>query len=138
VLAAYGDPVLHLGPPGAGQLVKLVNNAVFAANIGVLVQALRTATRLGIRGDAVLTGLAHGSGASSALLGVAAAGSVDAFAATVGEFIGKDVAVVRDVAAELGVDLGLLAQAHGVLAELMAPEHRDQLVGARPTGTTPQ
>ena len=35
-------------------------------------------------------------------------GSVDAFIDTVGEFVGKDVAVVRKAAAELGSDLGLL------------------------------
>jgi 3-hydroxyisobutyrate dehydrogenase-like beta-hydroxyacid dehydrogenase len=36
VLKAYGDPILHVGPLGAGQAVKLVNNAVFAASIGLL------------------------------------------------------------------------------------------------------
>jgi 3-hydroxyisobutyrate dehydrogenase-like beta-hydroxyacid dehydrogenase len=41
VLAAYGDPMLHVGPLGAGQGVKLVNNAVFAANIGLLAEAVR-------------------------------------------------------------------------------------------------
>ena len=29
LLAAYGDPILHAGPTGAGQLVKLVNNTLF-------------------------------------------------------------------------------------------------------------
>ena len=37
---------------------------------------------------------------------IAAAGSADAFIAAVGEFIGKDVAVVRNTVAELGGDLG--------------------------------
>jgi transcription antitermination factor NusA-like protein len=39
---------------------------------------------------------------------VAARGSVDAFIDMVGEFVGKDVDVVRKVAAELGSELGLL------------------------------
>ena len=34
VLSAYGDPILHVGRTGAGQLVKLVNNTLFAAQIG--------------------------------------------------------------------------------------------------------
>ena len=36
VLGCYGDPVLHVGPLGAGQKVKLVNNALFAAQLGLL------------------------------------------------------------------------------------------------------
>jgi 3-hydroxyisobutyrate dehydrogenase-like beta-hydroxyacid dehydrogenase len=34
VLSCYGDPILHVGPLGAGQKVKLVNNALFAAHLG--------------------------------------------------------------------------------------------------------
>ena len=34
VLSAYGDPIVHLGPTGAGQQVKLINNAVFAQLTG--------------------------------------------------------------------------------------------------------
>jgi 2-hydroxy-3-oxopropionate reductase len=32
VLSCYGDPILHVGPLGTGQKVKLVNNALFAAH----------------------------------------------------------------------------------------------------------
>jgi len=39
---------------------------------------------------------------------VGARGSVDAFIGMVGEFVGKDIAVVRKTAAELGSELGLL------------------------------
>ena len=41
VLAAYGDPILHVGPLGAGQAVKLINNALFAAQIGLLARGRR-------------------------------------------------------------------------------------------------
>lgn len=108
LLSAYGDPVLHVGPAGAGQKVKLVNNAVFAANIGLVAEAVRLARRLGVDEPALLAALVHGSAASRALAGIAATGSTSAFAAAVGEFIGKDVAAVRAAAADLGADLGLL------------------------------
>ena len=39
VLSAYGDPVLHVGPLGSGQKVKLVNNMLFAAQLGLLAEA---------------------------------------------------------------------------------------------------
>ena len=39
---------------------------------------------------------------------IAAAGSTATFIAAVGDFIGKDVAVIRKTVAELGSDIGLL------------------------------
>jgi 3-hydroxyisobutyrate dehydrogenase-like beta-hydroxyacid dehydrogenase len=124
VLTAYADPIVHVGPPGAGQQMKLINNAVFAANIGIIAEAVRIANRLGLREGSVLTGLRCGSGDSRALAGAEAAGSVAMFAGAVGEFVGKDVAVVNDLVAELGLDLGVLAGPHRVLADLLRPEHR--------------
>jgi 3-hydroxyisobutyrate dehydrogenase-like beta-hydroxyacid dehydrogenase len=124
-LAAYGDPILPVGPLGAGQQVKLLNNAVFAANIGIVAQAVAVAAELGVPEAALLAAIGHGSGSSRALDLIAATGSVAGFAARVGEFIGKDLAVVRQVAADLGVDLGALDDAHAVLARLLAsPEAR--------------
>ncbi|WP_273735670.1 NAD(P)-dependent oxidoreductase [Mycolicibacterium septicum] len=108
VLTSYADPVLHVGPVGAGQRVKLVNNALFAAQIGAVAEGVRLGDRLGIDEATLLTALTHGSAASRALGGIAATGSADAFIARVGEFIGKDVAVVRRTASELDSDLGRL------------------------------
>jgi 2-hydroxy-3-oxopropionate reductase len=108
VLSCYGDPVLHVGPLGAGQKVKLVNNALFAAQIGLLSGSVELGARLGVPESTLLNSLPHGSAASRVLDIVAAGGSVAAFIGTVGEFVGKDVAVVRSIAAELGSDLGVL------------------------------
>ena len=108
VLSAYGDPVLHVGPVGAGQKVKLVNNVMFAAQLGLIAEGVRFAAGLGIEESALLSALAHGSGNSRALGMVANAGSVGTFIDAVGEFIGKDVAVARATAAELGGELGTL------------------------------
>jgi len=115
ILQAYGDPILHVGPLGAGQAVKLVNNAVFAANIGLLAEAVRLGETFGVAEDLLLSALPHGSAASRALSAAASRGSVSGFAAAVAEFLGKDIAVVRSVAAELGADLGVLDQAIGKL-----------------------
>jgi 3-hydroxyisobutyrate dehydrogenase-like beta-hydroxyacid dehydrogenase len=107
-LSCYGDPILHVGPLGAGQKVKLVNNALFAAQLGLLANSVEIAARLGIEESALLTALPHGSAASRVLDIVAAGGSVASFVETAGEFVGKDVAVIRRIAAELGSDLGAL------------------------------
>lgn len=107
-LESYADPILHAGPVGAGQRVKLVNNALFAAQIGLLAEAVALGERLGLKESALLGALPHGSGASRALGGVAARGSVAGFVEAVGEFVGKDIEVIRKVTADLGSDLGLL------------------------------
>jgi 3-hydroxyisobutyrate dehydrogenase-like beta-hydroxyacid dehydrogenase len=114
-LGCYGDPILHVGPLGAGQGVKLVNNALFAAQIGLLADAVRLGGEIGVPEAGLLTALQHGSSANLAVRGAAARGSVAQFTAAVRDFIGKDVAVVRDVAAGLGASLGRIDAAIGAL-----------------------
>jgi 3-hydroxyisobutyrate dehydrogenase-like beta-hydroxyacid dehydrogenase len=107
VLSSYGDP-LHVGPLGAGQAVKLLNNLLFAANIGLVSEAVKLGGRLGIVEPTLLSALTNGSATSNALSLIAAAGSTAQFTTTVGDFIGKDVAVVRKALADLEIDIGSL------------------------------
>jgi 3-hydroxyisobutyrate dehydrogenase-like beta-hydroxyacid dehydrogenase len=107
-LNCYGDPVLHVGPLGTGQKVKLINNALFAAHIGLLADAVELGTRLGVTESALLSALPHGSASSRVLDIVATRGSLSSFIDTAGEFVGKDIAVVRGIVADLGSDLGVL------------------------------
>jgi 2-hydroxy-3-oxopropionate reductase len=107
-LGCYGDPILHVGPSGAGQKVKLVNNVLFAAQIGLLSGSIDLAARLGVPESTLLNALPHGSAASRVLDIVANAGSVASFIDTAGEFVGKDIGVARRIAAELGSNLGVL------------------------------
>ncbi|MEV0358301.1 NAD(P)-dependent oxidoreductase [Nocardia sp. NPDC050697] len=109
VLSAYASPILHVGPLGSGQRVKLVNNALFAAQIGLVADAVRFGGELGVPEEALLSALPHASGNSRALAGIAAKGSVAEFRSSVGEFLRKDVSVARALAGTLGADLGLLA-----------------------------
>ncbi|HEX4656505.1 MAG TPA: NAD(P)-dependent oxidoreductase, partial [Streptosporangiaceae bacterium] len=108
VLQSYGDPVLHVGSLGAGQRVKLVNNALFAAQIGLVADAARLGSQLGVDEAVLLGALSHGSAASRALAGAVARGSVAMFTEAVGDFLGKDLEVAAEVAAGLGADLGAL------------------------------
>ncbi|MBH0123537.1 NAD(P)-dependent oxidoreductase [Rhodococcus sp. CX] len=108
VLRSYGDPVLHVGKAGNGQRVKLVNNALFAAQIGLISEAVALGAQLGVEESALLQALPHGSSASKVMGNIAARGSVAGFTSAVKEFLTKDVAVVRDTVAELGGDLGAL------------------------------
>ncbi|OBK37096.1 6-phosphogluconate dehydrogenase [Mycobacterium sp. 1165196.3] len=108
LLCCYGDPVLHVGPAGAGQKVKLVNNALFAGQIGLLAESVRLGEGLGVPESTLLTALGHGSAASRVLNLVAAGGSIASFIEMTGEFVAKDAATVRAIAGELGSGLGAL------------------------------
>jgi 3-hydroxyisobutyrate dehydrogenase-like beta-hydroxyacid dehydrogenase len=117
ILASYGDPIIHCGELGAGQRVKLVNNALFAANLGLLADAARLGTHWGLDEPRLLTALTHGSANSRALAGAAARGTVGAFIQATASFVDKDVRTVRAVIAELGGELGAIDPA------LHATEH---------------
>ena len=68
VLSAYADPILHVGDIGTAQAVKLVNNALLAANLAVALEAARVGSELGIDPSALAAGITHCSGASRALI----------------------------------------------------------------------
>ncbi len=61
---AMGSLLLHVGPTGHGQMVKLINNAVAAANAGTLAQALLVGAATGVDLDALVRVMGAGSGAS--------------------------------------------------------------------------
>jgi 3-hydroxyisobutyrate dehydrogenase-like beta-hydroxyacid dehydrogenase len=67
LLEAMGSLIVHAGPLGAGQAVKLINNAVAAANAATLAQALLVASAQGLDLDALVEVMAAGSGASTML-----------------------------------------------------------------------
>lgn len=108
LLETYASPVMFVGPTGNGQRVKLVNNALFVAQLGLAVDAVRVAGSLGIDEKVILAALQHGSGASRALGVVAGGGSVNSVAERLADLMSKDVAVVREVARSTGADLGII------------------------------
>ncbi|WP_280266946.1 NAD(P)-dependent oxidoreductase [Nocardia wallacei] len=108
VLSAYADPILHVGPLGTGQRVKLINNTLFAAQVGLVADAVRLGNQLGVAEQTLLAALPHASSTSRALTTIAHRGTVEAFRTTAGEFLSKDVTVARTLAAGLGADLGIL------------------------------
>ena len=119
-LASYADPILHVGGLGDGQRVKLVNNALFAAQVGLVAEAERVANGLGVDPVKALQAIQHCSADSRVLRTVLALGSSARMQELAGRFIRKDTAVVEQVARELGVELGRLGPMAGRLADLEA------------------
>ncbi len=66
-LAAMGRLVVHAGPLGDGQVVKLINNAVAAVNAAMVGEALVAAGAAGVDLDALVEVMAAGSGGSAML-----------------------------------------------------------------------
>jgi len=66
-LACMGSDVLHCGPTGAGQVVKIMNNMVLINTVHALAQACAIAERAGVAKDLLSQALGLGSAASFAL-----------------------------------------------------------------------
>jgi 3-hydroxyisobutyrate dehydrogenase len=67
ILNAMGSTIVHAGPVGQGQLVKVISNTVAATNATTLAQALLVAARAGADLDALVTVMRTGSGGSTML-----------------------------------------------------------------------
>ncbi|MFL5822451.1 MAG: NAD(P)-dependent oxidoreductase [Solirubrobacteraceae bacterium] len=67
VLEAMGKLIVHAGPLGHGQMVKVINNAVAATNTAVVGEALLVAKKAGVDLDALTQVMGAGSGGSTML-----------------------------------------------------------------------
>jgi 3-hydroxyisobutyrate dehydrogenase-like beta-hydroxyacid dehydrogenase len=110
VFEAFGDPVVHVGPVGSGQLVKLINNVVLTANFSILVDAVTLSEGFGIQPQLVLEVLRHGTGGSRAVDLLPESGSTAAVGARVHPLLGKDAAIAFAVARDLGASVGRLEE----------------------------
>jgi 3-hydroxyisobutyrate dehydrogenase len=123
VFATFGEPVIHLGPLGSGQMAKLMNNFVFTAQVGMAMETYAFADRLGMDRAAVALVLAHGSGASRAAAIVAGGGFDTRGLSGAAPLLRKDVGIMLDVAAALGASepAALTEIAHATLSALETP-----------------
>lgn len=108
VLACYANFIEHVGPLGAGALMKLVNNALFGAQMLLAHDAIRILTEGGIDQQCAVNALSRSSGGSFALQQYASVGDAGARLAGIWPYMQKDVAAARVALADLGIDLGLL------------------------------
>jgi 3-hydroxyisobutyrate dehydrogenase len=67
LLRIMGDLVVHVGGLGQGEMVKLINNAVAAANAATVGEALLVGQRTGVDLDALVQVMGSGTGGSAML-----------------------------------------------------------------------
>jgi 3-hydroxyisobutyrate dehydrogenase len=124
--------VAHLGPIGAGTRAKLARNLITFASFTAVGEALRLAEAAGVDlaklGDVVRHSDKITGGPGAIMLGQAAGSlpdgdglrSIFEHTRTLGE---KDLALALDLAASLGVDAPVAAQAHALLAAALGVPH---------------
>lgn len=109
VFETYGDPVVHMGPLGAGQVAKLLNNVLFTAHLATAASTLALGRDLAVDPAALARVISHGSGRSFALDRVTAAGgTLDRLAAHAGPLLRKDVRLLTDVATSADASTGVV------------------------------
>ncbi|MEU6642851.1 NAD(P)-dependent oxidoreductase [Saccharomonospora sp. NPDC046836] len=120
VFATYGDPVVHLGDVGAGQVTKLLNNLLFTANLATASSTLTLGQTLGIDAQRLGEVISHGTANSFALGRIASAGgSLDRIAAHAGSLLRKDVGLVAELATAAGAPSGPVLDAADATLALM-------------------
>ena len=117
ILESFGNPVVHVGPLGAGQEAKLLNNMVFTAQLALAAEVFELAAVRQLDQAGVASILASGSGRSYATEVVAGGGfNLDGLGAVAGPLLAKDVGIFTDLAAL--TDSTLLAAADAALARM--------------------
>jgi 3-hydroxyisobutyrate dehydrogenase-like beta-hydroxyacid dehydrogenase len=117
---AMGELIVHAGPVGHGQQIKVINNAVAAANTSTLAQALLVGSATGVDLDALVAVMGAGSG-GSAMLGLKA-GPMRAHDYTTLfklEHMLKDVRLCLDSGQAAGVGFPAAAAVREVLSAAM-------------------
>jgi 3-hydroxyisobutyrate dehydrogenase-like beta-hydroxyacid dehydrogenase len=110
VFATYADPVVHLGPLGAGQVAKLLNNLLFTAHLATAASVLALGQALDVDPVRLAGVISHGSGSSFALDRIAAAdGTLDRMAPIAGPLLQKDVRLLAELADAANVPAGTSA-----------------------------
>jgi 3-hydroxyisobutyrate dehydrogenase-like beta-hydroxyacid dehydrogenase len=124
LLEAMGSLIVHAGPLGSGQAVKLINNAVAAANAATVAQALIVGSAQGLDLDALVEVMAAGSGASTMLtLKAAPMRAHDYSTLFKTEHMLKDVRLCLEEAKDANVPFPAAADACDALSAAVARGH---------------
>ena len=121
VLEAVSETVHHMGGTGAGARMKLVGNAVVAAQLMALGESLTLAKAAGLDLDRVLGVLAVTDFRSPIFDGVGPSVLEDDYTPAFAlDLMAKDVGLIQDFGATVGVEMRGAAQAADTLAKAQA------------------
>ena len=117
VLAAFGRLVVHVGGPGMGQVVKLCNNLIYAAQMQATAEAFALALASGVEPGPMVEVLLHSTGDCTAVrtrvpvpgLQPESPASNDWRPGFMADLMAKDLDLALAYAARMGVGLGTTA-----------------------------
>lgn len=126
-LEAMGTTIVHVGELGHGQIIKLINNAVAAANASTLAQALVMGAGTGVDLEALTQILSAGSG-NSTMVGLKAEPMRQHDYATLfkTEHMLKDVRLCIEEAQRAGIPFPAANQARDALTAAVGRGFADQ------------
>jgi 3-hydroxyisobutyrate dehydrogenase len=125
-LKAMGELIVHAGPRGHGQMIKLLNNAMAAANAAVVGEALVVGSRAGVDLEALVKVVGSGAGGSTMLdLKAGPMRHHDYTTLFKLEHMLKDVRLCLEEGQRLGVPFPSAAYAREILNAGMGMGHAD-------------
>ena len=126
LLDVMGALVVHAGPLGHGEAIKLINNSVAAANAATLAEALLVGQATGVDLDALVTVMGSGSGGSAMLDLKAGPMRAHDYATLFKlEHMLKDVRLCLEEGQAAAVPFPAAARARDVLVAALARGHGD-------------
>jgi len=131
ILEAIGKRITHLGPSGAGQMAKAVNQVMIAGTYATVGEGIALAQAAGLPLPALIEALSAGAAGSWVLSNRAQNMVEDHY--PLGFKVAlhrKDVAIALDEARRLGLDLGVAEAVLHEEDELIAEGHGDEDVSA--------
>jgi 3-hydroxyisobutyrate dehydrogenase-like beta-hydroxyacid dehydrogenase len=124
VFESFSRLVVHLGGPGAGQFMKLINNTLTAANFKNAEEALALCDEIGMERESFVEVVQASSGASFALEAISSQMTVD-LAAHYTKMVGKDVNHFSGAARSRGIPVSPLEESARIgVANLVAAVNR--------------
>ena len=118
--AAYASRIDHLGPVGSGQVIKLLNNLLFATNLMNAAHVLELAEKQGFDGATIAGIIGTCSGASYAMARFQSSQPAGALLARVRPYLEKDVAAAMSSAKQSGLDVS----AFDIVADYFRPSNK--------------
>lgn len=119
VLSILGKEITHVGPVGAGSMIKLINQMLVGANLAAVLEAFVLGKRAGIEPSALFEIVRQSSG-NSGMLNRAVPGNLLPRNFDPGFTLGlllKDLKLATEFAENLGVTLAMTSAALGVFEE---------------------
>ncbi|MES0445301.1 MAG: NAD(P)-dependent oxidoreductase [Desulfobacterales bacterium] len=131
VLKAMGKTITHVGPVGAGQLTKAINQIIVGGTYWSVAEGVTLGIKAGLDMDKVLQ--AVGSGAAQSWTLTNRSGNMIKNSYPLGfkvKLHRKDLNIALEIARELGVTLPLAAYVEQVETGLIARGHEDEDISA--------